>query len=105
MPYGDDADALRAAVTEETALVIIEPVQGENGVRRPPEGYLQAARELTRGHGTLLVLDEVQTGIGRTGHWFAHQGRASCPTRHARQGARRGLPLGATSRSATRPGC
>ncbi|MFJ6570348.1 acetylornithine transaminase [Streptomyces sp. NPDC091292] len=72
VPYGD-ADALRAAVTEDTALVIIEPVQGENGVVVPPAGYLRAAREITRATGTLLVLDEVQTGIGRTGHWFAHQ--------------------------------
>ncbi|GBQ01778.1 acetylornithine transaminase [Streptomyces spongiicola] len=72
VPYGD-AEALRAAVTEDTALVIVEPVQGENGVVVPPSGYLRAAREITRATGTLLVLDEVQTGIGRTGHWFAHQ--------------------------------
>ncbi|MYT69425.1 MULTISPECIES: acetylornithine transaminase [unclassified Streptomyces] len=72
VPYGD-VDALRAAVTEDTAFVIIEPIQGENGVVVPPAGYLKAAREITRATGTLLVLDEVQTGIGRTGHWFAHQ--------------------------------
>ncbi|MER5177871.1 acetylornithine transaminase [Streptomyces sp. NPDC002896] len=72
VPYGD-VEALRAAVTEETALVIIEPIQGENGVVVPPAGYLKAAREITRATGTLLVLDEVQTGIGRTGHWFAYQ--------------------------------
>ncbi|MEV0848890.1 acetylornithine transaminase [Streptomyces sp. NPDC049954] len=72
VPYGD-VEALRAAVTTDTAFVIIEPVQGENGVVVPPAGYLRAAREITRATGTLLVLDEVQTGIGRTGHWFAHQ--------------------------------
>ncbi|QES51331.1 acetylornithine transaminase [Streptomyces venezuelae] len=72
VPFGEVA-ALRAAVTEETAAVFLEPVQGEAGVIPAPEGYLRAAREITRATGTLLVLDEVQTGIGRTGHWFAHQ--------------------------------
>ncbi|WP_175410490.1 acetylornithine transaminase [Streptomyces sp. TRM64462] len=72
VPYGD-VDALRAAVGEETAAVVLEPVQGEAGVVPAPEGYLRAAREITRATGALLVLDEVQTGIGRTGHWFAHQ--------------------------------
>lgn len=72
VPYAD-AEALRAAVTEETALVVIEPIQGENGVVVPPAGYLKAAREITRATGTLLVLDEVQTGIGRTGTWFEYQ--------------------------------
>lgn len=72
VPYGD-VEALRAAVTEETALVVIEPIQGENGVVVPPAGYLTAAREITRATGTLLVLDEVQTRIGRCGHWFEHQ--------------------------------
>ncbi|WP_267890359.1 acetylornithine transaminase [Streptomyces sp. ERV7] len=72
VPYGDAA-ALRAAVTERTAAVVLEPVQGEAGVVPAPEGYLRAAREITRATGSLLVLDEVQTGIGRTGHWFAHQ--------------------------------
>ncbi|WP_438296932.1 acetylornithine transaminase [Streptomyces sp. HUAS TT7] len=72
VPYGD-VEALRAAVTEETAFVIIEPIQGEMGVVVPPAGYLSAAREITRATGTLLVLDEVQTGIGRTGTWFEYQ--------------------------------
>ncbi|MGW6770315.1 acetylornithine transaminase [Streptomyces sp. NPDC055037] len=96
VPYGD-AEALRAAVTEETALVIIEPIQGENGVVVPPKGYLEAAREITRATGTLLVLDEVQTGIGRTGHWFeyqAHQGVEPDVVTLAK-GLGGGLPLGA----------
>ncbi|MBT2367537.1 acetylornithine transaminase [Streptomyces sp. ISL-10] len=97
VPYGD-AEALRAAVTEETALVIIEPIQGENGVVVPPKGYLEAAREITRATGTLLVLDEVQTGIGRTGHWFeyqAHQGVEPDIVTLAK-GLGGGLPIGAT---------
>ncbi|MFF0448664.1 acetylornithine transaminase [Streptomyces sp. NPDC004609] len=96
VPYGD-AEALRAAVTEETAFVVIEPVQGENGVVVPPKGYLTAAREITRATGTLLVLDEVQTGIGRTGHWFAAQAEgveADVITLAKALGG--GLPLGAT---------
>ncbi|WP_405010450.1 acetylornithine transaminase [Kitasatospora sp. NBC_01539] len=72
VPFGD-IEALRAAVTTETAAVFLEPIQGENGAIPLPEGYLRAAREITRATGTLLVLDEIQTGIGRTGQWFAHQ--------------------------------
>lgn len=70
--YGDEA-ALAAAVTDETAAVVLEPIQGEAGVHVAPDGYLAAAREVTTRHGALLWLDEVQTGIGRTGAWFAHQ--------------------------------
>ncbi|MEV7781683.1 acetylornithine transaminase [Kitasatospora sp. NPDC088351] len=72
VPFGD-IEALRAAVTTGTAAVFLEPVQGENGAIPLPDGYLKAAREITRATGTLLVLDEIQTGIGRTGYWFAHQ--------------------------------
>ncbi|MBP0461527.1 acetylornithine transaminase [Streptomyces montanisoli] len=96
VPFGD-ADALRAAVTEDTALVIVEPIQGELGVVVPPEGYLRAAREITRTTGTLLVLDEVQTGVGRTGHWFeyqAHEGVDPDVVTLAK-GLGGGLPLGA----------
>jgi acetylornithine/N-succinyldiaminopimelate aminotransferase len=97
VPYGD-TEALRAAVTEQTAFVIIEPIQGENGVVVPPRGYLEAAREITRATGALLVLDEVQTGVGRTGHWFeyqAHQGVEPDVVTLAK-GLGGGLPLGAT---------
>ncbi len=96
VPFGD-VDALRAAVTERTALVILEPIQGENGVVVPPEGYLEAAREITRATGTLLVLDEVQTGIGRTGHWFSHQAQGIEPdVVTLAKGLGGGLPIGAT---------
>ncbi|MFJ9812354.1 acetylornithine transaminase [Streptomyces sp. NPDC101158] len=97
VPYGD-VEALRAAVTEETAFVIIEPLQGENGVVVPPAGYLQAAREITRATGTLLVLDEVQTGIGRCGTWFEHQAHDGVDPDIVTlaKGLGGGLPLGAT---------
>ncbi|SFM78911.1 acetylornithine aminotransferase [Streptomyces sp. cf124] len=97
VPYGD-AQALAAAVTEATALVIIEPVQGEKGVVVPPAGYLKAARAITAATGSLLVLDEVQTGVGRTGHWFeyqAHEGVLPDVVTLAK-GLGGGLPLGAT---------
>jgi len=68
--YGD-AEALAAAVTDRTAAVILEPLQGEAGVMVPPDGYLAAARRITAEHGALLWLDEIQTGMGRTGQWFA----------------------------------
>ncbi|WP_432562746.1 acetylornithine transaminase [Kineococcus sp. SYSU DK003] len=71
VPYGD-LGALGRAVDGATAAVFLEPLQGENGVVPAPEGYLAAARRITAEHGALLVLDEVQTGIGRTGEWFAH---------------------------------
>ncbi|MER7761027.1 acetylornithine transaminase [Streptomyces sp. NPDC097619] len=98
VPYGD-VEALRAAVTEDTALVIIEPVQGENGVVVPPPGYLAAAREITRATGTLLALDEVQTGIGRCGQWFEHQAHEGVrPDLVAlAKGLGGGLPLGAVA--------
>nr|WP_267897181.1 acetylornithine transaminase [Streptomyces albireticuli] len=96
VPYGD-ADALRAAVTTDTALVVLEPVQGESGVVVPPDGYLAAAREITRATGTLLVLDEIQTGIGRTGHWFAHRAQGvEADVVTLAKGLGGGLPIGAT---------
>jgi acetylornithine aminotransferase len=72
VPYGD-AQALAETVDETTAAVILEPIQGEAGVVVPPTGYLADARRITRDVGALLIMDEVQTGVGRTGQWLAHQ--------------------------------
>ncbi len=95
VPYGDAA-ALSAVVTDATAMVILEPIQGENGVVVPPPGYLAEARRITAEHGALLVLDEVQTGIGRTGHWFAHQADGVEPDLVTlAKGLGGGLPIGA----------
>ncbi|MBB2943052.1 acetylornithine aminotransferase [Actinoplanes lutulentus] len=95
VPFGD-VEALKAAVTAETAMVILEPIQGENGVVVPPAGYLAAARAICDSSGALLVLDEVQTGIGRTGHWFHHQGEGVEPDLITlAKGLGGGLPLGA----------
>jgi acetylornithine aminotransferase len=95
VPFGDVA-ALDAAVDGDTAAVVLEPILGEAGVIVPPEGYLQAAREITRRHGALLILDEVQTGIGRTGHWFAHQAVGVTPdVVTLAKGLGGGLPIGA----------
>ncbi|MFJ4711068.1 ornithine--oxo-acid transaminase [Streptomyces sp. NPDC088785] len=75
VPYGD-LPALRAAVTDETVAVLLEPIQGEAGVLVPPAGYLAGVRELTRERGVLFVADEIQSGLGRTGRTFAceHEG-------------------------------
>ncbi|HSN89919.1 MAG TPA: aspartate aminotransferase family protein [Anaeromyxobacteraceae bacterium] len=72
VPYGDLA-ALEKALGPRTAAFIVEPIQGEAGVLSPPAGYLRAARDLTRKAGALLLLDEVQTGMGRTGRMWAHE--------------------------------
>ncbi len=69
----NDIEALARAVDDQTAAVVLEPVQGEGGVRPPAPGYLQAVRALCDGAGALLVFDEIQTGIGRTGKLFAHE--------------------------------
>lgn len=100
VPFGDEA-ALRAAVDADTAAVVLEPIQGESGVRRHPAGYLTAAREATGAVGALLVLDEVQTGIGRTGSWFAfqdpHIGEGVTPdVVTLAKGLGGGMPIGAT---------
>jgi acetylornithine aminotransferase len=95
IPYGDVV-ALEEAVTDATAMVILEPIQGENGVVVPPAGYLAQARRITAAHGALLVLDEVQTGVGRTGHWFAHQADGIEPdVITLAKGLGGGLPIGA----------
>ncbi|ORV39213.1 acetylornithine aminotransferase [Mycobacterium conspicuum] len=95
VPYGD-TDALDAAVGDDTAAVFLEPIMGESGVVVPPEGYLAAARDLTARHGALLVLDEVQTGMGRTGAFFAHQHDGITPdVVTLAKGLGGGLPIGA----------
>ncbi|GJF02567.1 acetylornithine transaminase [Pseudonocardia sp. D17] len=95
IPYGD-VDALDQAVDSDTAAVVLEPIMGEAGVIIPPEGYLRAAREITAERGALLVLDEVQTGIGRTGAWFAHQPLGVVPdVVTLAKGLGGGLPIGA----------
>ncbi len=95
VPYGD-VTALAEAVTDHTAMVMLEPIQGEAGVVVPPPGYLAAAREIADRHGALLAFDEVQTGIGRTGHWFAHQADGVAPdVMTLAKGLGGGLPIGA----------
>ncbi|WP_431876076.1 acetylornithine transaminase [Amycolatopsis sacchari] len=96
VPYGD-VDALRAAVDDQTAALVLEPIMGEGGVIPAPDGYLQAAREITKQAGALLILDEVQTGMGRTGTWFAFQRAGITPDVFTlAKGLGGGLPLGAT---------
>ncbi|WP_163552385.1 acetylornithine transaminase [Candidatus Frankia alpina] len=95
VPYGDAA-ALRAAVGERTAAVFLEPTLGEAGVVPPPAGYLAAARAACDDAGALLVFDEVQSGIGRTGAWFAHQAVGVRPdVVTLAKGLGGGLPIGA----------
>jgi acetylornithine aminotransferase len=95
VPYGD-ADALAAAVTDRTAAILLEPLQGEAGVVVPPEGYLAAARAVADEHGALLWLDEVQTGVGRTGAWFAHAASGVRPDIVTlAKGLAGGFPIGA----------
>lgn len=95
VPYGD-VDALADAVGPQTAAIVLEPIQGEGGVIVPPAGYLVAARRIADEAGALLVLDEVQTGIGRTGTWFAHQHDDVRPdVMTLAKGLGGGLPIGA----------
>lgn len=93
VPYGD-VDALEAAVDETVAAVVLEPIQGENGVVVPPSGYLEAVREVTRRHGALMWVDEVQTGMGRTGAWLASAGVDADLVTIAK-GLGNGFPVGA----------
>lgn len=92
----DDAAALEAAVTEKTAAVLIEPIQGESGVRIPSDGFLAAARGICDRHGVLLILDEIQTGIGRTGTLFAYEQYGIVPDiMTLAKGLGNGVPIGA----------
>ena len=95
VPYGDAA-ALSSAVGPDCAAVFLEPTLGEGGVVPPPPGYLKAARAACDQAGALLVLDEIQSGIGRTGEWFAHQGEGVTPdVLTLAKGLGGGLPIGA----------
>jgi acetylornithine aminotransferase len=95
VPYGD-LDALTAAVTDRTAAVVIEPIQGEAGVVVAPDGFLTGAREVTSRHGALLWLDEVQCGMGRTGTWMAFEDSGVTPDLVTlAKGLGGGIPIGA----------
>jgi acetylornithine/N-succinyldiaminopimelate aminotransferase len=95
IPYGDEA-ALAGAIDAEVAAVFLEPTLGEGGVVPPPDGYLRAVRQACDQAGALLVLDEIQSGIGRTGEWFAHQAAGVVPdVLTLAKGLGGGLPIGA----------
>ena len=95
VPYGDAA-AVDAVVGDSTAAVLVEPVQGENGVVVPPDDYLSELRSICDRSDALLILDEVQTGLGRTGRWFAHQHAAVIPdVMCLAKALAGGLPMGA----------
>ncbi len=96
LPFGDSA-ALKRGITKRTAMVIIEPIQGEAGVIVPPDHFLHDVRERCDQTGTLLAVDEVQTGMGRTGMWFSYQRSGITPDIITlAKGLGGGLPLGAT---------
>jgi acetylornithine aminotransferase/acetylornithine/N-succinyldiaminopimelate aminotransferase len=95
VPYGD-LDAIRAATSERTAAVMLEPIMGEVGVITPPDGYLEGVRAWCDERDLLLVLDEIQTGIGRTGRWFAHQHAGIVPdVMTVAKALAGGVPIGA----------
>lgn len=95
VPYGDP-DAIRKAITPDTAAVILEPIQGEGGVIIPPKGYLRAVRDICDEKGILFILDEIQTGMGRTGTWFAYQQEGILPDIVTiAKGIASGFPMGA----------
>jgi len=88
--------ALEASIDDTVAALVIEPIKGEAGVVDLPEGFLLAARRLTEEHGALLILDEIQTGVGRTGNWFAFQGHGFTPDAvTVAKGIAGGFPIGA----------
>lgn len=99
LPFGDH-DALHAAIDDETAAILIEPIQGEGGIRRVPPQCLRGLRELCDKHGILLIYDEVQTGVGRTGKFYAHElagenGEAAPDILASAKGLGGGFPVGA----------
>jgi acetylornithine/N-succinyldiaminopimelate aminotransferase len=95
IPYGD-FNAAKKSITKKTAMIIVEAIQGENGVIVPPAGYLKALREICDENGALLVLDAIQTGMGRTGFWFGFEHEEIKPdVITLAKGLGGGLPLGA----------
>ena len=95
VPFGD-LEALKAAVTEKTAAILIEPIQGEGGIRSVPKEFLQALRKMCDDNGLLLIFDEVQTGVGRTGRLFAYEWTGVAPDIMAlAKGIGGGFPLAA----------
>ena len=95
VPFGDH-EALKAAITDETAAILVEPVQGEGGVRPLPKDCMRGLRDLCDEHGILLILDEVQSGVGRTGKLFAHEWAGMTPDIMAvAKGIGGGFPFGA----------
>jgi acetylornithine/N-succinyldiaminopimelate aminotransferase len=92
----NDTEALRAAINRDTCAVMLEPIQGEGGVRMPDAGYLHDVRELCNKHGLLLIFDEVQTGLGRTGKLFAYEHYGITPDiMTLAKGLGAGVPIGA----------
>ena len=95
VPFGD-IEAMRKTITKKTAMVIVEPIQGENGVIVPPAGYLKAIRQICDSTGALFVIDAIQTGMGRTGFWFGYEHEEITPdVITLAKGLGGGLPLGA----------
>ena len=94
---GASVDEVLAAISERTCAVIIEPIQAEGGIRTPTPGFLRALRERCTATGTVLIFDEVQTGVGRTGEWFGHQGEegAAPDVMSLAKGLAGGVPIGA----------
>jgi acetylornithine aminotransferase len=89
-------EALESAITDDVSALVLEPIKGEAGVIDLPAGFLDKARELTTKHGALLILDEIQTGVGRTGSWFAFQQTGVVPDAIAvAKGIAGGVPIGA----------
>jgi len=96
VPYGN-LERLVESIDEETGAVLVEPIQGESGINVPPEGYLKGVKEVCEANGILLILDEIQTGLGRTGTWFACQKEGIVPNIMCLSKAvASGLPMGVT---------
>jgi predicted acetylornithine/succinylornithine family transaminase len=92
----NDIEALQSVITEQTAAILLEPIQGESGIRPASDEYLRAARKLCDEHGVLLIMDEVQSGMGRTGKFFAHEWSGVKPdVITLAKGLANGVPIGA----------